>query len=100
MVQVAALPIPRDNANGCIVAVHAHPDEEASKGAATIARYHREGVITVLVTCTGGEAGAVLNPLMHVRHDETSKSTIARRGIRGGGLREDTCQSDGCKIVE
>jgi mycothiol S-conjugate amidase len=44
--------------------VHAHPDDEASKGAATVARYHAEGVHTVLVTCTGGEEGDVLNPAM------------------------------------
>jgi mycothiol S-conjugate amidase len=42
--------------------VHAHPDDEASKGAATMARYGAEGVRTVLVTCTGGEAGDILNP--------------------------------------
>lgn len=42
--------------------VHAHPDDEASKGAGTAARYAAEGVRTVLVTCTGGEAGEILNP--------------------------------------
>ena len=48
----------------CLLTVHAHPDDEASKGAGTIARYHAEGVRTVLVTCTGGEAGDILNPAM------------------------------------
>jgi mycothiol S-conjugate amidase len=48
----------------CLLTVHAHPDDEASKGAGTIARYHDEGVRTVLVTCTGGEAGDILNPAM------------------------------------
>jgi mycothiol S-conjugate amidase len=48
----------------CIVTVHAHPDDEASKGASTIARYHDEGVRTVLVCCTGGEEGDVHNPAM------------------------------------
>lgn len=42
--------------------VHAHPDDEASKGAATAARYLDEGAEVVLVTCTGGEAGDILNP--------------------------------------
>lgn len=42
--------------------VHAHPDDEASKAAGTAARYAAEGVRTVLVTCTGGEAGEILNP--------------------------------------
>ncbi len=42
--------------------VHAHPDDESSKGAATAARYVDEGAEVVLVTCSGGEAGEVLNP--------------------------------------
>lgn len=45
-----------------LLQVHAHPDDEASKGSGTNARYHAEGVRCVLVTCTGGEAGDVLNP--------------------------------------
>ena len=48
----------------CLLAVHAHPDDEASKGAGTVARYHTEGVHTVLVTATGGEEGEILNPAM------------------------------------
>jgi mycothiol S-conjugate amidase len=50
--------------NLCLLQVHAHPDDEASKGAGTTARYSAEGVRTVLVTCTGGEAGDILNPAM------------------------------------
>lgn len=42
--------------------IHAHPDDEASKGAATTARYASEGIRCVLVTATGGEAGDILNP--------------------------------------
>ncbi|MBN1173841.1 MAG: mycothiol conjugate amidase Mca [Micromonosporaceae bacterium] len=45
-----------------LMAVHAHPDDESSKGAATMARYQAEGVEVVVVTCTGGERGSVLNP--------------------------------------
>ena len=37
----------------CLLTVHAHPDDEASKGAGTVARYKDEGVRTVLVCCTG-----------------------------------------------
>lgn len=44
--------------------VHAHPDDEASKGAGVAAKYAADGVRTVLVTCTGGEAGEILNPAM------------------------------------
>ena len=51
-----------DSERLCLMQVHAHPDDEASKGAGTTARYAAEGVHTVLVCCTGGEAGDILNP--------------------------------------
>jgi mycothiol S-conjugate amidase len=44
--------------------VHAHPDDESSKGAASMARYVSEGVDVHVVTCTGGERGSILNPRM------------------------------------
>lgn len=47
-----------------LMAVHAHPDDESSKGAATMARYAAEGVEVLVVTCTGGERGDILNPAM------------------------------------
>ncbi|MEV6827329.1 mycothiol conjugate amidase Mca [Amycolatopsis sp. NPDC051102] len=47
-----------------MMAVHAHPDDESSKGAATMARYAAEGHEVLVVTCTGGEAGSILNPAM------------------------------------
>ncbi|MDM4763397.1 mycothiol conjugate amidase Mca [Galbitalea sp. SE-J8] len=45
-----------------LLAVHAHPDDESSKGAATYAHYARRGVRVLVVSCTGGEAGDILNP--------------------------------------
>jgi mycothiol S-conjugate amidase len=47
-----------------LMAVHAHPDDESSKGAATMARYAREGVDVMVATLTGGERGSILNPAM------------------------------------
>jgi mycothiol S-conjugate amidase len=47
-----------------LMAVHAHPDDESSKGAATMARYADEGVDVLVVTLTGGERGDILNPAM------------------------------------
>ena len=47
-----------------LMAVHAHPDDESSKGAATMCRYLAEGVDVLVVTCTGGERGSILNPKM------------------------------------
>jgi mycothiol S-conjugate amidase len=45
-----------------LLSVHAHPDDEASKGAGTVAKYAAEGIRGVLVCCTGGEEGEILNP--------------------------------------
>ena len=45
-----------------LMAVHAHPDDESSKGAATMAKYVADGVDVLVVSCTGGERGDVLNP--------------------------------------
>jgi mycothiol S-conjugate amidase len=47
-----------------LLCVHAHPDDEASKGAGTVAKYHAQGARCVLVCCTGGEEGDILNPAM------------------------------------
>jgi mycothiol S-conjugate amidase len=47
-----------------LMAVHAHPDDESSKGAATMARYVREGVDVLVCTLTGGERGDILNKAM------------------------------------
>ena len=65
----------------CVLSVHAHPDDEASKGAATIARYHAEGVHTVLVTCTGGEAGEILNPEADTAEAQTDLAAVRMREL-------------------
>jgi mycothiol S-conjugate amidase len=68
-----------------LMAVHAHPDDESSKGAATTAMYVDRGVEVMVVSCTGGERGDVLNPrlvhdpvierdLAQVRRDEMAKA--------------------------
>lgn len=45
-----------------LLAVHAHPDDESSKGAAMMAAYAAAGAEVMVVTATGGEAGDLLNP--------------------------------------
>jgi len=47
-----------------LLSVHAHPDDESSKGAATAAYYRSRGVEFRVVSCTGGEEGRVLNDLL------------------------------------
>ncbi|MGW4639266.1 mycothiol conjugate amidase Mca [Sphaerisporangium sp. NPDC004334] len=49
-----------------LMAVHAHPDDESSKGAATMARYVAEGADVLVCTLTGGERGSILNPKMEL----------------------------------
>lgn len=68
-----------------LMCVHAHPDDESSKGAATMAKYVAQGVEVLVVSCTGGERGDVLNEalkhdpevlrdLPQVRRDEMAKA--------------------------
>jgi mycothiol S-conjugate amidase len=47
-----------------ILTIHAHPDDESSKGPGTIKLYRSQGIHSTLVCCTGGEAGDILNPAM------------------------------------
>jgi len=58
--------------------VHAHPDDESSKGAASMARYVAEGVDVLVATCTGGERGDILNPAME-RPDVRERLAEIRR---------------------
>jgi mycothiol S-conjugate amidase len=67
----------------CLLTVHAHPDDESSKGAGTVALYHAKGVHTVLVCCTGGEEGEVLNPALdtpevHARIADLRREELAK----------------------
>ncbi len=67
-----------------MMTIHAHPDDESSKGAGSVALYSDAGVKATLVCCTGGEEGDILNPAMDlpevrenigsVRRDELSKA--------------------------
>lgn len=58
--------------------VHAHPDDESSKGAASTAMYVDQGAEVHVVTCTGGERGSILNPRMD-RPDVLENMTEVRR---------------------
>jgi LmbE family N-acetylglucosaminyl deacetylase len=40
-----------------MMAVHAHPDDEASSTGGVLATYSAQGIRTVVVTCTNGEFG-------------------------------------------
>jgi mycothiol S-conjugate amidase len=94
-----------------LLSVHAHPDDEASKGAGTVARYRAEGARTVLVCCTGGEAGDILNPAMdtdevrerlaEVRREELAESArvigydeVVMLGYRDSGMPDSEANHD------
>src|SRR5699024_192472 len=64
------LPVPDESLR--MVAVHAHPDDESSKGAGSMARYAREAGEVTPLTRTGGERGDVRNP--RLRHDTTTSA--------------------------
>lgn len=70
---------PASDATLRLMCVHAHPDDESSKGAATMARYVDEGVDVLVVTCTGGERGSVLNPRLKGREDIEANISEIRR---------------------
>jgi mycothiol S-conjugate amidase len=69
----------RDSRGLRLMAVHAHPDDESSKGAATMARYVDEGAEVLVVTCTGGERGDILNPALKERVDILENIAQVRR---------------------
>ncbi|MDN6332919.1 MAG: PIG-L family deacetylase, partial [Micrococcaceae bacterium] len=56
-----------------LLAVHAHPDDESSKGAAMMAAYASAGARVMVASCTGGERGDILNAsageLAHAHRD-------------------------------
>jgi mycothiol S-conjugate amidase len=66
----------------CLLTVHAHPDDESEFGAPTVARYHHEGVRTVLVCCTDGGSGRVRNPDFGPVGDQTDMVQIRRRELK------------------
>ena len=59
-----------------LLAVHAHPDDESSKGAATTAAYRAKGVEVLVVSLTGGERGEILNPAIE-------RTAMAERDLPG-----------------
>ncbi len=68
-------------ADRCLLSIHAHPDDEASKGAPTVAKYKTEGVRAVLVTCTGGEEGDILNPAMDRPEIRADLAAVRKREL-------------------
>ena len=68
-----------------LLAIHAHPDDESSKGAATTAKYAAEGAEVLVVTCTGGERGDIINPAMDRPGVLENMGSIRREEMGGSG---------------
>ena len=71
-----------------LMAVHAHPDDEASTTGGILAKYSAEGLRTVLVTCTNGELGDSPSGGKpgDDGHDESAVVDLRRREL------EDSCR--------
>ena len=61
-----------------LLAIHAHPDDESSKGAGTVNLYSSQGIRTTLVCCTGGEAGDILNLAMDKEEVRQNLAAVRR----------------------
>lgn len=68
---------PTAPADGRLLLVHAHPDDETLTTGGTIARYAAEGVDVTVLTCTLGEEGEVIG-------DEWAQLTADRADQLGG----------------
>src|SRR5256714_10788916 len=64
-----------------LLTIHAHPDDETTKGGGSVARYAAAGVGTVLVCCTGGEAGTILTPALNRPEVQARLSEIRRQEL-------------------
>ena len=85
-----------DQAQLTLMAVHAHPDDEASSTGGILARYSAEGIRTVVVTCTNGELGDghETSKPGEEGHDETWVVATRRREL------EASCQLLGVTALE
>jgi mycothiol S-conjugate amidase len=64
-----------------LLSIHAHPDDESSKGAGTVAQLSDAGVRCVLVCCTGGEVGDILNPAMDTDEVKADIGGVRRKEL-------------------
>ncbi|MEM7095667.1 MAG: PIG-L family deacetylase [Actinomycetota bacterium] len=65
-----------------LLSIHAHPDDEASKGAATVAKYSDAGVQATLVCATGGEEGDILNEAVNTPEVRADLPAVRMRELK------------------
>jgi LmbE family N-acetylglucosaminyl deacetylase len=73
--------------NLTLMAVHAHPDDEASSTGGVLALYSDQGVRTVVVTCTNGEFGDAPGQVKPGQegHDEQAVAQLRLAELRQSG---------------
>ena len=64
-----------------MMTIHAHPDDESSKGAGSVALYSDAGIKATLVCCTGGEEGDILNPAMDLPEVRENIGAVRRKEL-------------------
>ncbi len=77
-----------------LLEVHAHPDDESITSGGLFAWCAERGISTVLVTCTGGEVGEIVDPSMDVAAVRPQLASLRERELR------DACAILGIKHLE
>jgi len=79
-----------------LMAVHAHPDDEATSTGGVLHKYAGEGIRTVLVTCTGGELGDGPGGIKpdDPQHDPQAVAKVRRKEL------ETSCRELGVENLE
>ena len=62
-----------------LMAVHAHPDDEATSTGGVLARYADEGFTTIVVTCTNGELGDLPGGIKPDTDDHDEEEVVRHR---------------------
>ena len=96
-----------------LLAVHAHPDDESSKGAATYASYVQAGIEVLIVSCTGGERGDILNetvneiPMahrdltgLHRQEKWLPLATLLASNTSGSVMKTQVCPNRGSQFLQ
>ena len=76
------------------MALRAHPDDECFTVGGSIARYSQEGVRTVLVTCTGGENGEIVDEELNTEENRARLAEIRKLEL------EESCRILGVSDLE
>src|SRR5579859_5217284 len=83
-----------DHSTRTLMAVRAHPDDESIVCGGTLARYSAEGAQTVVVTCTLGESGEIVDSTMNADEVRPRLGEVRRQEL------EESCRILGVTTLE